>query len=237
MNIDVTARAGMPSQYTTAPQITNPSFIAMKCKEGIVIATSPLGQIHDKLQHKNVNRFLQISDNVVVCTSGDYSDFQMISKVLKEDAHKSQVYKGAKKAKPAEVASHLAHLCYEKRNKQDPYFVQAVVAGINSKGTSELHYVDLYGNHFENPYICSGFSLMICPPIIDRVYNENISFAQAKDLLITCFKALIARHVSSIDEVDFAFLSSQGVKYENERVRIKYDYETCIKKEDFMSTN
>lgn len=231
----LTAAPPVPSTLTKAPEVAAPGLIGLCCAEGVVLATSPVALLHDTLKFKNVQRFIAPTDNLVITTSGDYSDFQHLQKIIISHLHKKQVYWGNKKADVKKVAAQLAHMCYEKRNEQDPYFIEAVVAGLDSEGKNQLYYVDKFGNFFENKFICTGFALYICPVIIDRNFNEKMGFKESKELLISCFKAIAARYTGSLDVVDFAFLGKEGVKFEREVVKLKYDYESYTHKEDFMN--
>ena len=225
-----------PISHTQNPEIANPSLIALKYSKGIVFATVPIGVIGNNIRYKNIDRFINVSNNVIVSSSGDYSDFQELARILQEKSHKAQVYSGKREASVDDIANNIAHMCYEKRDKQDPYYLQAIVGGVKND-EKKLFYVDMYGNIFQDKYICTGFSLMICPPIIDRCYKEDMTLEEAQDLLVKCFQALVARQTIIADVVSFAIVNKDGCQFEKRRISIKYDFESYINKEQFMKTN
>lgn len=216
--------------------VVNPALIAGRCAGGVVLASSPLGMHRSNLRYQLLNRFVQPFPNVLVSSSGDYSDFQQLRLRLIAKSHKAKVYDRTKRGDAQEVASTLAQTCYERRNKGDPYLIEGVVAGVDTDGSSQLFYIDKFGNLIEMDYICTGFALMICPPYIDKVKKEKMTFQEVRDMLVVCFKTLNARNVVALEEVDFAYLTKDGAKFETEKIRIKWDYEINLKKEQFMST-
>lgn len=65
----------MPKQHTTEIDVYALPIIALKCKEGILIATNPVGRYGTSLKYKNLKRYSHITSNLTFTSSGDYSDF------------------------------------------------------------------------------------------------------------------------------------------------------------------
>lgn len=86
----------------------------------------------------------------------------------------------------------LANLCYERRNKVDPYWIEGVVAGYKD-GERYLGYADLYGTYLENDFICTGYARYLCGHIIKTKWHKDCSLEEALSILTECFSALFAR--------------------------------------------
>jgi len=69
-------------------------------------------------------------------------------------------------------ANYLAGLCYAKRNKQNPYYNNFVVAGFQN-GKAHLSSIDLYGNHIAKDYLTVGFSKYFGHALIANEWNPN----------------------------------------------------------------
>jgi len=54
-----------PSELKRSPEVTNPPLIAMKCKEGILIASNSAGFYGAYAKYLNIPRFTKISNNIV----------------------------------------------------------------------------------------------------------------------------------------------------------------------------
>ena len=137
------------------------------------------------------------------------------------------------KACPKNAAQYLAALCYAKRTKVDPFFIEGVMAGVKN-GEKSLTYVDLYGNKFEDNYIATGFARIIAPTIIDSHYNPNISVENAKKLIVDSFTALNCRYKISSRTISVAYVTEEGISDEKIDIYPRFDYEGYKNKEDFI---
>lgn len=121
---------------------------------------------HESFKFSNIERFSNIADNIIFSSSGDYSDYQKLRDELKEHHRKEKTYSNIDKPSPQRFGSYLSQLCYKKRNKVDPYLVEAVLGGIQD-GKPFLCLTDMYGNYFEHNYFATSFGRYLCPPLIE----------------------------------------------------------------------
>lgn len=73
-----------PRQHTQYPYVTGTSVLAIKYKDGVMVACDTLGAYGSTKRYKSVERIKRINDHVVVAASGELSDFQYIIKLLDE---------------------------------------------------------------------------------------------------------------------------------------------------------
>lgn len=134
------------------------------------------------------------------------------------------MYGSQKQADPEEFAQYLAAMCYSKRNKVDPFFVEGILAGVKN-GVKTLTMVDLYGSKYSDKYLTTSFSRSIATPIIDASYNEDMTANQIKLILVDCFKAILARHKNMTNNLVFILVTENGIYEEKEKIEVKFDYE------------
>lgn len=80
-------------------------------------------------EYTNVNRYEQISESVLLTATGEYADFQEATRRLRELSHESFLFDDRVQHSVSDYSNYLAHLCYEKRNNQNPYYNNFVIAG------------------------------------------------------------------------------------------------------------
>ena len=136
-------------------------------------------------------------------------------------------------ADPEEFAQYLAAMCYSKRNKSDPFFVESILAGVKD-GVKSLTCVDLYGCKYSDKYIATSFARAIAAPIIDATYKETMTANEIKAILIESFKALLARHTSMSNSVTFILVTENGIYEEKEKIEVKFDFEGYKNREDLF---
>jgi 20S proteasome subunit beta 7 len=162
-------------------------------------------------EYTNVNRYEQIADNVLVTATGEFADFQEATRKLKELTHETYLYDDNVHHSVKDYANYLARLCYEKRNNQNPYFNNFVIAGFEN-GQAYLSSIDLYGNHITKDYVTAGFSKYFGLALIANQWNPTKTFAECKAILHKCFTVLYERDCHSIDQVQFASVTAEGVQ-------------------------
>lgn len=142
---------------------------------------------------KNVKRFHNIDKHTVFAASGELSDFQYICSLL-DDLHRQEfVYDDKHEYGPQSYGKYVANLCYQRRNKGDPYYIEGVVGGFKD-GKRYLGYTDYFGTYLENDFILTGFARHLCGHILNTRWNPEVDQQTAISIIQECFKALYARN-------------------------------------------
>lgn len=157
-----------------------------------------------------MNRFEQITDNVVIAASGEYADFQQASKRLKKLALESDIYDDNVTHSPQDFANYLQHICYEKRNDFNPYYNNFVIAG-HQNGESYLASVDLYGTLIKKDYVVTGFAKHFGLALIANEWNPEKTADECREIIRKCFTIIYLRDCHSIDQVRFSKVTENGV--------------------------
>lgn len=175
-------------------------------------------------EYHGVNRFEQINDKVLLTATGEFADFQDAVKKLRELTQESFLFDDGVDHSVQDYANYLSSIAYERRNKQNPYYNNFVVAGFE-KGESYLASVDLYGTHIAKDYVTAGFSKYFGLALIANDWNPALPAADCRRILHKCFTVIYERDCKSIDEVQFALVTDRGVEVmPPEKVDSQWDF-------------
>jgi 20S proteasome subunit beta 7 len=218
-------------KYTTSPVYVGSSVIGMKYKTGIVIACDTRLNYGSLAKFQNIDdRVQQINANTVISSAGEYSDFQEVTRVLKEAAVQDYL-DGRSYMGPQEFTSYLSSIHYYRRNKMNPYWNSTVMGGIDWDGKSVLYSIDQFGTLLKSDYMLVGMAQYFCNSIIAPEYTtaDDISLDQVMGILRKCFEVLFYRDTRAGNRIKFGVMdnSTGQVIYEErfEELITKWDYE------------
>lgn len=153
-----------------------------------------------------MNRYEKLNDKVLVTASGEYADFQDAVKKLKDLTKESFLFDDGVDYSVKDYASYLASLSYDRRNRQNPYYNNFVVAGFEN-GESYLASVDVFGTHIVKDYVTAGFSKYFGLALIANDWNPSLPAEECKKILHKCFTVIYERDCKSLDEVQFGLVT------------------------------
>lgn len=127
------------------PIVTGTSVLALKFKDGIMIAADNLGEltslypaaIHSILaasygslaRFKDIERLHQVGDYTVIGAGGDMSDFQYIQRLLDELTLEEFTAGDGNALGPSEIHEYLSQVMYARRSKINPLWNSLLVGG------------------------------------------------------------------------------------------------------------
>ncbi|KAL2024212.1 hypothetical protein VTK56DRAFT_9368 [Thermocarpiscus australiensis] len=232
-----------PKTATQSPVVTGTSVIAIKFKDGVVMAADNLASYGSLARFTDVKRLRTFLDTSVVGFGGDVSDMQYLDRHLKElaidEAYEHETHtttttdgdeagndnnnnKGQLNA--ANLHKYLQKLMYRRRNDFDPLWNQILVAGFDGAHKPFLASVDLRGTAFASPSLATGFGAMLAQPIMRRYAATEedaarLSRDEAVAVVRECMKVLFYRDARSLDRYSIAVVTKDGVELsENEQL-------------------
>lgn len=219
-------------KYTTTPIYIGSSVIGMKYRNGVVVATDT------RLNYGSISKFFNVDDriqrvnsNTLIASSGEYSDFQEVIRMLRElaleDKLDSKGFLG-----PNEIMNYLSTVHYAKRNKMNPFLNSTLIAGIGFDGKPTLSSIDQFGTLLTANYMPVGMAQYFCNSIIAPEYPanyEDFSRDQAIQLIQKCFEVLFYRDTRAGNNIKFGFLEKrdEGYEYHEAQIELKtqWNYE------------
>ncbi|OMO80039.1 Proteasome, subunit alpha/beta [Corchorus capsularis] len=198
------------SQRTMYPYVTGTSVVALKYKDGILMAADMGGSYGSTLRYKSVERIKPIGKHSLLGASGEISDFQEILRYLDELILYDNMWDDGNSLGPKEVHNYLTRIMYNRRNKFNPLWNSLVLGGVKN-GQKYLGTVSMIGVNFEDNHVASGFGNHLARPILRQEWHENLSFEDGVRLLEKCMLVLLYRDRSAVNKLQIAKITEEGV--------------------------
>lgn len=226
----------IPNKHTLSPVYVGGSVIGMKFKEGIIIACDTRINYGSIAKMMNVtDRVSQISDRTLISSTGEYSDYQEVCRLLKEksleDSLGNQSYLG-----PDELANYLSAIHYQRRNKANPFWNNTIIGGLDWENKPTLYSIDQFGTILTSDYLLAGMAQYFCHAIIHQLYPknyENLERNTAMFLIEDCFRTLFYRDTKAGNKIKFGILTNFNgeIRYEEviRQLSSNWDYERFVK--------
>ncbi|KAI1412566.1 proteasome endopeptidase complex, beta subunit [Hypoxylon sp. FL1857] len=213
-----------PNQHTQSPVVTGTSVVAMKFKDGVVMAADNLASYGSLARFTDVKRIRTFADTSLVGFGGDVSDMQYLDRHLTELSIDEAYQQSAHTLNARSLHKYLSKLLYHRRSKFDPLWNHLLVAGLDEEGKPFLAAADLLGTTFTSPSLATGFGSMLAQPIMRKYVPDEESVAkvtqeQAVEVIRECMKVLFYRDARSLDSYSLAIVTEDGITLsENEKL-------------------
>ncbi|XP_027163736.1 proteasome subunit beta type-4-like [Coffea eugenioides] len=201
--------SGADLQRTQTPYVTGTSVIAIKYKDGILIAADMGGSYGSTLRYKNVERIKPVGKHSLIGASGEISDFQEILRYLDELILNDSMWDDGNSLGPKEVHNYLTRVMYNRRNKFNPLWNSLILGGVKN-GQKYLGTVNMIGVHYEDNHVATGFGNHLARPILREEWNENLTFEEGVKLLEKCMRVLLYRDRSAVNKLQIAKITDEG---------------------------
>ncbi|KAG5657169.1 hypothetical protein KAF25_001758 [Fusarium avenaceum] len=207
-----------PKQNTQQPIVTGTSVIAIKYKDGVVMAADNLASYGSLARFTDVKRLRSFAGTSVVGFSGDISDMQYLDRHL-IDLSLDEAYTSpdTPRLNAANLHTYLAKLLYRRRSKFDPLWNHLLVAGLDDDDKPFLAAADLLGSTYSAPSLATGFGAMLAQPIMrrhvpDEEASQKLDKEEAVKIIKECMKVLYYRDARSLDSYSMAIVTKEGVE-------------------------
>lgn len=230
-------------EHTSQPITTGASVLGLKYKDGVMIASDTMVAYGNTLKFPNTSRLHLCGADTIIGASGEYSDFQCLSKLTDLlDLEDWRQHDGSRFS-PKEIASFLGRRLYGKRSEMKPLWNQLVIGGFKN-GEAHLSYVDHQGTAFEEDFLATGYGMHLALPILrkhcDNDKWKTLDEKTARGVLEECLKLLFYRDCKASCEVQYAVSNASGTKIEDQyRLQTHWTHPTWMKtaKEMNMGTS
>jgi len=201
-------------QRTQQPIVTGTSVLAIKYKDGIMMAADNLASYGSLARFKDIQRLHKVGEYTVLAASGDMSDFQYIQSLLDdlmiEEQHTAE---DGHKLGPAEIHEYLSQVMYRRRSKFNPLWNSIVVGGFKD-GERFMAYVDLLGVTYTASTIATGYGAYIAQPLLRKAVEgkeDELTEVQAREILEQSLKVLFYRDARSLNKFQISTITKDGV--------------------------
>lgn len=190
---------------------TGTTTIAIKCKDGIVLAADKRATAGNFIANKAVDKIFEVADGMAITTAGTVSDVQLLLKLIKAELRLKKLRTG-RLPNVKEAANLLSGMVYSNIRKMSmiPGISHFIFAGYDNTG---FHVYDIYpdGSLAElEDFVATGSGSVFAYGVLETLYKDTIGTEDAKELAIKSVNAALVRDSASGNGIDIAIITPKG---------------------------
>ncbi|KAL4486451.1 hypothetical protein ABPG72_018405 [Tetrahymena utriculariae] len=215
-------------KHTLNPITTGSSVIGIAFNGGVIIASDTAISYGGMLRYNHIQRVHKVTDNCAFASSGEFADFQELSRLIDEMTNQTYLNDDNITYTPRDYGNYISQLQYHYRNKMNPLYLWNVIGGINNDKPYLAH-IDLYGTYIEANHVSTGFGNYLCGPLFEKGWRADMSEQEAKQLVNTCFQALFYRDARAHETIQVTVIDKNGVRIEQPyEIESKWDFQGFV---------
>jgi len=176
------------------------TIIGIKTSEGVVLASDKRASKGFFIGSKIVQKISKIDDNLAIAIAGQLSDAEHLIKVAAAERKLIELRRGFPLS-VKESSRLIANLAYSGLRSYQPYYVELLVAGVDSSG-SHVNVADMSGAITNEDYAASGSGAPVAYGVLESLYNKNITNDEAKEIARKAVFAAMERDPGSGNGTD-----------------------------------
>ena len=176
-----------------------------------MVAADTLASYGSLARFEGVTRIAKvgISKDTLLAAGGDYSDYQMILKMVEQKAVADFAADDGSSLSPKAMHHWLTRVMYNRRSKMDPLWNSVIITGFRD-GKAYLGSSDLYGTMFEDDFVATGLGGHLALPLIRKAWHAEMSEEEARKLLVDCMRVLFYRDTRASASIQVGTVSAEG---------------------------
>jgi len=167
------------------------TIVGIRSKDGVVLASDRRASKGFFIGSKITQKISKVDDTLAMAIAGQLSDAEYMVKMAKAERKLVELRRGYPLS-VRESARLIANLAYSGLKSYTPYFVELLVAGVDSNG-SHVYSADMSGAVTEEDFASSGSGSPIAYGVLESGYNLNITLDEAQTLASKAVAAAIER--------------------------------------------
>jgi len=176
------------------------TIIGIKTKEGVVLASDKRASKGFFIGSKIVQKISKIDDTLAIAIAGQLSDAEHLIKVAAAERKLIEMRRGFPLT-VKESSRLIANLAYSGLKNYQPYYVELLVAGVDSTG-SHINVADMSGAITNEDFAASGSGAPIAYGVLESLYRKDISNEEAKEIAAKAVSAAMERDPGSGNGID-----------------------------------
>ncbi|KAF9035262.1 proteasome endopeptidase complex beta subunit [Panaeolus papilionaceus] len=201
-------------ERTQQPIVTGTSVLAIKYKDGIMMAADNLASYGSLARFKDISRLHAVGNNTIIGAGGDMSDFQYIQSILDDITIEEFTAQDGHSLGPAEIHEYLSQVMYARRTKMNPLWNSLLVGGVKD-GKKFLSYVDLLGTTYSASTLATGFGGHLAQPLLREAVEgreDTLTEEEALQIIENSMRVLFYRDARSLNKYQVAIVTESGVR-------------------------
>lgn len=182
--------------------------LGLVCQSGVVVATEHRATMGTMIAHKVAKKLFKIDDHLALTTAGLVGDAQVLSRYLTAESRLYTLQRDEKM--PVKSAATLMANILNQR-KFYPYYVQLIIAGIDSSGPS-VYSLDAAGGAIADIYTSSGSGSPYVFGVLEDHYTQSLTTQDGVILAVRALSVAMKRDSASGNGIDIAVISPEGYR-------------------------
>jgi proteasome beta subunit len=176
------------------------TIVGIKTNEGVVLASDKRASKGFFIGSKIVQKISKIDDTLAIAIAGQLSDAEHLIKVATAERKLIELRRGFP-LNVKESSRLIANLAYSGLKNYQPYYVELLVAGVDSQG-AHVNVADMSGAITNEDYAASGSGAPIAYGVLESLYNKEMTNDNAKEVAKKAVLAAMERDPGSGNGVD-----------------------------------
>jgi proteasome beta subunit len=176
------------------------TIIGIKTTEGVVLASDKRASKGFFIGSKIVQKISKIDDTLAIAIAGQLSDAEHLIKVTAAERKLIELRRGFPLS-IKESSRLIANLAYSGLKNYQPYYVELLVAGVDTNG-SHVNVTDMSGAITNEDYAASGSGAPIAYGVLESLYHFDISNDEAMEIAKKAVAAAMERDPGSGNGID-----------------------------------
>ncbi|BEP18054.1 archaeal proteasome endopeptidase complex subunit beta [Pyrofollis japonicus] len=173
--------------------------LGVRGKDYVILAAERRVSYGGFVASKAGKKVYKITDYLGLALAGLFADIQALTKLLKANIDYYNLVVGKRMSVRA-AAKLLATILYS--NKYFPFFSETLVGGIDVDGNTRLYVMDPLGSLIEDDFAAIGSGAPIAIGVLEARFKPDMSFDDAKKIVMESIRAAIERDALSGDGID-----------------------------------
>jgi proteasome beta subunit len=205
------------------PQVkkTGTTTVGLVCKDGVVLAAEKKSTYGYMVASKETEKIYQLDDHIAMTIAGLSADGQALVRYMKAELKLFSI-ENQREISVKSAATLLSNILHG--SKFYPFYVQLIIAGVDSAGPSIYDLDPVGGAEEETKFFSSGSGSPMALGVLEDSFKDGMSLEEGSKLAIRAIKAAIERDIASGGKaIDIAVITKDGIKIS------KYDLEKIAK--------
>jgi len=175
-----------------SPGLISSLSVGLRGKDFVIIGSSKRSIYGPIVMSENATLIKIFGRKIIIAFSGHVPDIQYMFRELSWFFQREKL-KRERELSVEEIAKYTGIVLFS--YKLFPNIAFGIIGGIDIDGTPKLFDLDPFGSIIEENYIASGLSAEVAFGLLERSYREDLSFNEAKDLIVRTIQSVARRDV------------------------------------------
>ena len=193
------------------------TIVGIRTKYGVILGSDRRASKGFFIGSKITQKITQIDDTIAVAVAGQLSDAEHIIKVAKSERKLIELRRGFPLT-VKESARLIANLAYSGLKNYQPYFVELIVAGVDSEG-GHVYVADMSGAITGEEFAASGSGAPVAYGVLENLYHSEMTNDQAKQVAEKAVSAAMERDPGSGNGIDALIIPNVIQVQQTEKVK------------------